>query len=333
MKTLRLLDFVETPAFALVFPDQGDPCIAFWNTRAEGATGLTREDVIGQVPTEIMGSLAEPLLSRNWITETGEVRVDGLGVVNLVALPDNRTVIGTVLTAAQKAADSEREMFLGMAIHDARAPLRNINFLCEELLVDFDEIGDGRNQLVRKIRAIVDRTLAMSDDILSAVHAASLQQVRPTTVQLQPLCDMIFATLDPRGDHRLISPAAVIEVERPVLQVVLRNLVDNAIKHGDVNRPLSIEIDVSEGCAGEVAVSVIDDGAGISDEALNFLASGNVQRGSGFGLYGVQRLIETRGGKIMARRRMSGHSGSEITVTLPGRLMSEDMSGMTSKVS
>ena len=333
MKTLRLLDFVETPAFALVFPDQGDPCIAFWNSRAENATGLIREDVIGQVPTDVMGSLAEPLLSRNWIAETGEVRVDGLGVVNLVALPDNRTVIGTVLTAAQKAADSEREMFLGMAIHDARAPLRNINYLCEELLVDFDEVGDGRNQLVRKIRAIVDRTLAMSDDILSSVHAASMQQTRPTTVQLQPLCDMIFATLDPRGEHRLISPAVEIEVERPVLQVVLRNLIDNAIKHRDANRTVSVEISVSDGGSDTIAITVSDDGAAISEDALNALTTGNVQRGSGFGLYGVQRLIETRGGQIRARRRVSGSRGVEITITLPGRLLSQDMMGLTSKVS
>jgi signal transduction histidine kinase len=333
MKTLRLLDFVETPAFALVYPDQGDPCIVFWNARAENATGLTRDDVIGQVPTEVMGSLAEPLLSRSWIEKTGEVRVDGLGVVNLVALPDNRTVIGTVLTAAQKAADSEREMFLGMAIHDARAPLRNINYICEELLVDFDEIGDGRNQLVRKIRAIVDRTLVMSDDILSAVHAASMQESHPVVVQLQPLCDMIFATLDPKGEHRLTGSATEIEVERPVLQVVLRNLVDNAIKHGNTHRPLSIDVQVSEDRAGEIAVHVIDDGAGITDDALNALASGNVQRGSGFGLYGIQRLVETRGGQITARRRGLGKAGSEITVTLPGRIVADGMVGLTSRVS
>ena len=63
MKTLRLLDFVDTPAFALVFPDVGPPCMAFWNARAEEVTGLARDDVIGQVPTDIMGSLAEPQAS------------------------------------------------------------------------------------------------------------------------------------------------------------------------------------------------------------------------------------------------------------------------------
>lgn len=331
MKTLRLLDFVDTPAFALVFPDVGPPCMAFWNARAEEATGLAREDVIGEVPTEVMGSLAEPLLSRNWISETGEVRVDGLGVVNLVALPDQRTVIGTVLTAAQKAADSEREMFLGMAIHDARAPLRNINYLCEELLVDFPETGDGRNHLVRKIRAICERTLTMSDDILAAVHAASLQNTRPIEVDLQPICDMIFATLDPQGQHRLISTPATLEIERPVLQVVLRNLIDNAIRHGASDRPLSIEVEASETGAGQLAIAVTDNGRGIPDDAIEYLGGGNVRRGSGFGLYGVQRLVETRGGHITARR-LPSNGGSTIIVTLPGRRL-EAGSGMIPQAS
>ena len=176
MKTLNLLDFVETPAFALVFPETGAPCIGFWNARAEDVTGLGRQDVIGKIPTDVMGTLAEPLLSRSWIEETGEVRVEGLGVINLVALPDNHTVIGTVLTAAQEAADKDREMFLGLAIHDARTPLRNISFLCEELLVDFEDTGDGRNALVRKVRSIAERTLRMSDEVLTSVQAASLQR-------------------------------------------------------------------------------------------------------------------------------------------------------------
>lgn len=320
MKTLKLLDFVETPAFALVFPPNGAPCIGFWNTRAEEVTGLAREDVVGQVPTHVMGTLAEPLLSRTWIRETGEVRVDGLGVINLVALPDNRTVIATVMTAAQEAADRDREMFLGLAIHDARAPLRNISYLCEELLVDFDDLGDGRNALVRKVRAIADRTLRLSDEILTSVQAASLQSTGQSRVNLQSICDLIFATLDPRGRHRLIAAPATLDVERSLLQVVLRNLIDNAISHCGGDRQVSIEVQVSGGDAGALQLRVLDDGTGFSDGALAFLDGGEVRRGSGFGLYGVRRLLETRGGRIQVAPSPNG-AGSVVTVTLPGEIV------------
>jgi len=319
MKTLKLLDFVETPAFALVFPDDSAPVIAFWNARAEAATGLSREDVIGQVPTAVMGALADPLMSRDWIVETGEVRVEGLGVVNLVALPDGKTVIATVLVASQES-DKEREMFLGMAIHDARAPLRNISHLCEELLVDFPETGDGRNQLVRKVRAVADKSLSMTDDVLTAVQAISLQQTEATTVDLQSLCDLIFTTLDPSGNHRLISQVASIKVERSVLQVVLRNLIDNAISHGGASVPLSIEVEVSAQCNDEFNLRILDNGKGFSDASLAFLANGDIRRGSGFGLYGVRRLVEARGGQLRMARRPEG-TGSVVTVTLPGKVL------------
>ena len=320
MKTLNLLDFVETPAFALVFPEKGAPCIGFWNTRAEEVTGLDRQDVIGQIPTSVMGTLAEPLLSRSWIKETGEVRVDGLGVINLVALPDNQTVIATVMTAAQQAADKDREMFLGLAIHDARAPLRNISFLCEELLVDFDEIGDGRNTLVRKVRSIAERTLRMSDEILTSVQAASLQPTALVQVNLQSLCDLIFSTLDPRGKHRLIASGATLQVERPLIQVVLRNLIDNAISHGGREKPVSIDVQAVDAGGGDLRLVIQDDGGGFTEGALACLDGGEVRRGSGFGLYGVRRLVEARGGAIQVARSPQG-TGSVVTVTLPGQVL------------
>lgn len=323
MKTLALLDYIETPAFAFSFPQEGPPQIIFWNARAEEAMGLPRNDVLGQVPSDAMGTLAEPLMSPEWLMHRGQVAIGGLGMVHVVPMPDERTIICTVLKDAHSPSDGERETFIGMAIHDARAPLRNINFLCEELLVDFEDPGDGRNHLVRKIRAIADQTLSMSDDILTAVHAASLQSTPSAIVDLQPLCDMVFATLDPMGKHRLVSTPAVLELERPVLQVVLRNLIDNAIRHGARDDALSIEVRVDAQERGFLVITVVDDGAGIPDEALNFLASGEVRRGSGFGLYGVQRLVESRGGHISARR-LPDQAGSAISITLPGRILTEE---------
>ena len=320
MNALKLLDFVETPAFALVFPESGPPCFAFWNARAEHVTGLDRDAVIGQVPTDTMGALATPLMSHSWKATPGEVSVDGLGTVKLVSLPDRRTVIGTVMTSASQQVDQEREMFLGLAIHDARAPLRNISFLCEKLLTEFPEPNDGRNREVRQVRGIAERTLRMSDEILTSVQAASLAASNAVDVELQPLCDLIFATLDPWGVHRMICSNAVLEVERPVLQVVLRNLIDNAIQHGDKSSSLSIHIKATAGADGRINIHVEDDGRGFSDAALAFFANGEVRRGGGFGLYGVRRLLEARGGQIQVERHPKG-SGSVVTATLPGRIL------------
>ncbi|NNE81187.1 MAG: PAS domain-containing sensor histidine kinase [Silicimonas sp.] len=319
MNTLNLLDFVETPAFAMVFAGDEAPNIVFWNARAEAFTGLKRAEVLGKSPTFVMGSLAAPLLSSDWWDNPGQVMIEGFGIVKLVGLPDAKTVVGTVVSAMRRTDDDEREMFLGMATHDVRAPLRNIAHLCEELLVDYPDPGDGRNRLVRTIRAVSDRTLAMTEEILTAVQADSLQYAPSSAVDLQPLCDLVFATLDPTGRHGLRSDPASLIVERPVLQIVLRNLVDNAIRHGASESALNIHVSVAEAEPGRLSVSVADDGHGFTDLSLKSLSGNDVRYDSGFGLYGIRRLLRARGGGVTAAAGAGG-KGSVVTVTLPGRL-------------
>ncbi len=319
MRTLNLLDFIETPAFALLFTDGQRPTIAFWNSRAEGLTGLGRDEVVGRCPADVMGTLAEPLMAARWTKESGQVRIEGLGAVTLVALPDGKTVIASIITAAQEAADREREMFLGLATHDIRSPLRNIGFLCEELLVDFPDPGDGRNRLVRNIRTISSNAAAMTEEVLTAVQAASLQETAAIEVDLSTLSDLIFVTLDPSGRHRLSAASKVLMTDRPVMQTVLRNLVDNAIRHGGQGS-LTIHVDAENRRDGKIALSVTDDGKGFSDASIAFLSGGELRQDSGFGLYGLNRILKKRGGEITVVRSPGG-AGSVVTATLPGQVV------------
>ena len=115
MSTLNALDFVEMPVFAMVFTDDQTPTIAFWNTRAEALTGLDRGEVLGKSPIVAIGSLAEPLMSTDWASGSGQVTIEGLGQVKLSALADKKTTIATILASTLHIDDKEREMFLGMA--------------------------------------------------------------------------------------------------------------------------------------------------------------------------------------------------------------------------
>ena len=323
MNSLNLLDFVETPAFAMVFAGAHSPTIIFWNARAEALTGLNRSEVLGKPPTIALGSLAAPLLSPDWRNNPGDVLIEGFGSVRLSTLPDGKTVLCTLVGSTSRSQDDEREMFLGMATHDVRAPLRNIAHLCEELLVDYPDPGDGRNRLIRTIRGISDRSLVMTEEILTAVQADNLQDTHKSKIDLQSLCDLIFATLDPGGRHVLTSETATLEVERPVLQIVLRNLVDNAIRHGAGDRALNIHVSADTAEPGRVAISVTDDGSGFSDTSLKSLSGNEVRYDSGFGLYGIRRLLVARGGGIHVAAGVDG-KGSVVSVTLPGEVIQEE---------
>ncbi len=84
------------------------------------------------------------------------------------------------------------------------------------------------------------------------------------------------------------------------LHSVLRNLVDNAVKHGDASE---ITIDLS--CGDETCeVRVADDGSGIPDEVKQRVFDEGFSHGdtagSGLGLYIVKKTIERYGGSIEA---------------------------------
>jgi signal transduction histidine kinase len=67
-------------------------------------------------------------------------------------------------------------------------------------------------------------------------------------------------------------------------------------------------------------VTVRDNGVGFADPALALLDGGKLAPGSGFGLFGIRRLIRARGGTILAETPTNG-SGAAITFTLPGRFV------------
>ncbi len=83
------------------------------------------------------------------------------------------------------------------------------------------------------------------------------------------------------------------------LQLILRNLVENSLRHGDRER---IHIDVKAGATGNgVVISYQDDGRGFKGEPARlgrlFLRGGE-SRGTGVGLYLVRVLMDRMGGDV-----------------------------------
>ncbi len=82
------------------------------------------------------------------------------------------------------------------------------------------------------------------------------------------------------------------------LHSVLRNLLDNAVKHGDASH-VAVELSCSDDAC---TIRVADDGTGIPDEAKERLFeegfSHGDSAGSGLGLYIVRQTVERYGGSI-----------------------------------
>ena len=112
----------------------------------------------------------------------------------------------------------------------------------------------------------------------------------------------------------------MLEADDVALQIVLRNLIDNSLKHGS-RKCISLFVGLDGEDGGMLGFTVRDNGCGLEDPKRAFLDSGKFTYDSGFGLLGIRRLLLSRGGNIWAE--VPPHDvGTLIRFTLPGRIVS-----------
>lgn len=340
-----IYDDVPQPIFVLVQDSGGQIVYAFLN--ACGCKILDRplETVVGKPATMLFdGRAGQSLLDRQTQAWT-----DGQPVTYDIALPLDgqkfwaRTRLEPVrnpdatlaymvgisqdisqehaLEQAQvmtSAVVSEMEDFVSLAAHDLRSPIANVKTLVDMVCDDFVDMGDGKLEMIGMIEQISTRALALVSDVMAqAAMANAGSELR--TFDLQVLCDDILVTLDPASRHTVTVTKARIKSDYVVLQIVLRNLIDNAIKHAGVDA-ICLNVSINAVTDDRFAITVCDDGTGFADPALAFLDGGDLNIERGFGLLGVRRLVRARGGEISAMQPSSGR-GAEIRFEVPGEII------------
>jgi signal transduction histidine kinase len=107
--------------------------------------------------------------------------------------------------------------------------------------------------------------------------------------------------------------------------MVVRNLLDNAIKYGG-DEP-QVEVEVRSLRNQRIAVRVADNGVGVPHDLRRkiftlFFRGGDelkrTRKGTGVGLYIVHTLVQKLGGKVCVFDR-GRNPGSVFEVVLPGR--------------
>jgi serine/threonine-protein kinase RsbW len=117
----------------------------------------------------------------------------------------------------------------------------------------------------------------------------------------------------------LLARLGVEEEERHWVGLAVREAVANAIKHGNANDP-SKQVEVEVGLlAGEVVLTVRDEGGGFDPEGVaNPLAPENLLRPGGRGIFYMRSLMDhvdyrfgaTGGTEVVLRKRVMGAAAS-----------------------
>lgn len=225
----------------------------------------------------------------------------------------------STLSAKQQALKTQGEFF-AMASHEFRTPLAIIDATTQRVMLQREDMRPP----LEKIRRAAHRILAMIDTFLTAdkLEVAG-------TISRQQTCDLrdiVWAGISPdryEGAYRIhaeLGDAPVqINCDRNLIELVLANLLGNALKYSTTDTDITVRVshDATHAC-----LEVEDHGIGIPAADLEriFLKYARLEsaagvEGSGFGLY-IARLIAQRHGGDLTVDSEPG-KGSCFRLTLP----------------
>ena len=212
------------------------------------------------------------------------------------------------------------EQFMSFAAHDLRSPMRNVQLLADLLREDFVDHGDGKVEMIDLLHEIGAKAATTINDLLEYSRSATLSETM-SVCQMTAIKTDVDTLLNPQNLHDLHFRDASVETDPVVLRIILQNLVDNAIKHSGLTH-VNVYVDVRALHNEMLEFSVRNSGGAVANPATLFLETKDFRCDSGFGLYGIERLISERGGKIESLPPKSG-TGAEFRFQIPGRLAVE----------
>ena len=218
-----------------------------------------------------------------------------------------------------------RAEFLGMVSHELRAPLAAIKGSATTVLGSSRVLDRTETQqFFRIIEGQADHMDNLISDLLDAGRIDSgMLSVDSRPVQVSELVEQARTTFVSGGGKQTIRIDLPLDLPRVMadeqrIVQVLNNLFSNASLYA----PESSVIHVGAMRDGVyVAISVTDEGQGVSPEQLPYLfrkytGVGARPRGFGLGLAICKGLVEAHGGRIRAENASPGQ-GTRFTFTIP----------------
>ena len=230
---------------------------------------------------------------------------------------ERRTLIVAPLID-QEAYEELRVGFTAAVSHELRTPLARLLMLLEAIERKPNEAVQIALQAQREVEQmdeLLNDVLFLSElesgrEVVSFGSAPAVPVLEQVAAELNARADLAGVSLSVEGD-----PALELPLRPRMLAVVARNLVANAIRYAGVGA--SCRISVGKSSAGELELSVSDNGAGIDAGHLPRLFErfyradkARASKGSGLGLAIVKHVVVAAGGSVSA----NGAPGEGLTV-------------------
>ncbi|MFE6284907.1 ATP-binding protein [Streptomyces sp. NPDC057877] len=227
------------------------------------------------------------------------------------------------------ARESASRRFVADMSHELRTPLTAITAVTEVLEEELDSESGGLDPMIEPaVRLVVSETRRLNDLVENLMEVTRFDAGTARLVLDDvDIADQITACIDARA----WLDAVELDAERGIharidprrLDVILANLIGNALKHGGSPVRVSVRVRAQEAQGDEIVIRVRDHGPGIPEDVLPHVfdrfykasASRPRSEGSGLGLSIALENAHIHGGEITAANSPDG--GAVFTLRLP----------------
>ncbi|MDQ3941385.1 MAG: ATP-binding protein [Actinomycetota bacterium] len=315
------------PAAEQIFSISG----TFWaGSSVKGALG--HEELERLLGSE--GDLQAEVLAgnppRTYKARVTDVRVPGA--------PMGRVLVMDDVTAERETAQKQRD-FVAMIGHELRTPLTIVKGFARTLLRRLESATiEDVSEALRTIDGRANQLERLIEDLLYVSKIETREaSLRIEHVELAVLAQTVAGDIinDYPGREVLIDiPAGLTwPCDETKIGLVLRHLVDNALKYSDAAHPVTVRAADED---DEVRVDVIDKGIGIVSTDIPAIferfrqvdaSATREQGGTGVGLYLCAQLVRMHNGRIWVDS--SWGKGSTFSFALPKRAITSDVVRIT----
>jgi two-component system OmpR family sensor kinase len=298
--------------------------------RASALRTLTPVLILGPVLVVLVGALVRQMFKplKSLSDDLGRRPAHDLRELNESALPSEVrpfvVEINKLLGRIGRSMALQRR-FVADAAHELRSPMTAMTLQAERLgAADMPDEARGRLQA---LISGLQRTRVLLDQLLTMARTQEPSAERMRNVSLAQVICQVLEDLVPLAEEKNIDLGVVGDVEAQVqarevdLKVLVKNLVDNAIRY----TPVGGRVDIAVGKQnGQVTLQVDDTGPGIPPEERErvfdsfYRVLGNGEFGSGLGLAITRTVAAGMGATIELGDARPPESGLRALVTFKG---------------
>jgi two-component system OmpR family sensor kinase len=219
------------------------------------------------------------------------------------------------LLARVSDALAQQHQFIANAAHELRSPLTVLKVQLQLLSRAGDEAA--RQTALQSLSQAIERSSRMVEQLLALAREDALNQTLPAPTSADLVASATEAIIDIADlaarkhiDLTFLNATPVnVAIDPDGLQILLRNLLDNAVRYTPAEGAVTISV---ERVGEQGILQIADSGPGIADDELAHVTErfyrvpGTSESGSGLGLAIVATIVERAGAELALHNSSTG---------------------------